>query len=282
MWPYHPYSELFPLLSDERAAELAVDIKARGLLEPITLYEGMILDGRNRYRACVAAEAEPRAVQYEGDDPVGWVLAKNLNRRHLTDDQRAMVGIEALPMIEAETEKRRRAAISLARSGETGRISVQSEGEPKHHPSQAAAAALVGVSPDRIARSKAVKQSDPELARDVAAGTKKLHEAEKEVKQRKSRRPELNPAVYLEGQVVKPPRPPRPDLTLHDRLYRSIGSGPSADEWRALAGEVRTVIPDLPHDAVKKLTHTISSENSARQDLARALRSLLDRSNGTP
>jgi ParB-like chromosome segregation protein Spo0J len=51
----HPAADLFPFMSDDELAELAVDIRAHGLLEPIVLLDGLVLDGRNRLRACEAA-----------------------------------------------------------------------------------------------------------------------------------------------------------------------------------------------------------------------------------
>ena len=66
----HPYADILPLLEGEAFDALVADIKANGLLEPITIYEGMILDGRNRLRACEAAGVEPRFVDYDGDDPL--------------------------------------------------------------------------------------------------------------------------------------------------------------------------------------------------------------------
>jgi ParB-like chromosome segregation protein Spo0J len=88
---FHEYANLFPLLDDAEIARLGADIRARGQEVPIMLHEGKILDGRNRYRACMVAEVEPRTEEYRGTDPLGYVVSHNLHRRHLTESQRGMV-----------------------------------------------------------------------------------------------------------------------------------------------------------------------------------------------
>jgi ParB-like chromosome segregation protein Spo0J len=89
--PFHPFANIFPMLAEERLHELAQDIKDRGLLDPITLYEGQILDGRGRYRACKITAVQPKFEDYVGDDALSFVVSRNLHRRHLTESQRAMV-----------------------------------------------------------------------------------------------------------------------------------------------------------------------------------------------
>lgn len=95
---YHPYANLFPMLSFARLHELSEDIKANGQLDPIIMHEGKILDGRNRWQACVMAEIEPRTVEFDGPDPLAYVISKNLVGRHLTESQRAMIAAKVATM----------------------------------------------------------------------------------------------------------------------------------------------------------------------------------------
>lgn len=90
--PFHPLADLFPLMKGNEFDELVYSIKQHGLREPITLYEGTILDGRNRYRACEVAGVEPRFVQFTGNDFHEFVTDKNLHRRHLNPSQLGLIG----------------------------------------------------------------------------------------------------------------------------------------------------------------------------------------------
>jgi hypothetical protein len=91
--PFHPLADIFPLMEGEEFDALVADIKANGLREAIVLYDGMILDGRNRYHACRAAGVEPTIQRYEKgglelQDPVAWVISRNIHRRHLTPEDK--------------------------------------------------------------------------------------------------------------------------------------------------------------------------------------------------
>lgn len=87
----HPLADIFPLIEGKEFDELVTSIRDHGLREPIVLFEGKVLDGRNRYRACEKAVVEPRFDEFTGDDPLAYVADKNLHRRQLTPAQSAMV-----------------------------------------------------------------------------------------------------------------------------------------------------------------------------------------------
>ncbi|WFP92754.1 MT-A70 family methyltransferase [Ensifer adhaerens] len=89
--PHHPLAALFPMIPDDELRELADDIAAHGQQQPVWLLDGAIIDGRNREAACHMAGIDAWTKEYEGDDPLGFVLSLNLRRRHLSESQRAMV-----------------------------------------------------------------------------------------------------------------------------------------------------------------------------------------------
>ena len=80
------------MLGDPEFSGLSnADITANGLREPIVLWEGQIIDGRNRMTACQRAGVPPTLTTLlHCPDPVAYVLSANLHRRHLTDDDRAL------------------------------------------------------------------------------------------------------------------------------------------------------------------------------------------------
>ena len=84
---FHELSSIFPLLEGDEFEQLKADIARNGLRDPITLYRGKILDGRNRYRACRDLGIKPRFQECDGDDsPLDLILSRNLHRRHLTKE----------------------------------------------------------------------------------------------------------------------------------------------------------------------------------------------------
>ncbi len=86
-FPYHPLSNLFPLMDGHEFDELVADVRLNGMRVPVVLCDGAILDGRNRYRAALLAGVEVPTVQFDWADPLSFVISANLHRRHLTTSQ---------------------------------------------------------------------------------------------------------------------------------------------------------------------------------------------------
>ncbi len=111
----HPAADLFPLLEGQEFVDLVEDIRSRGLIEPVWMYGDVLLDGRNRWRACNEAGVKVRTRRYVGDDPLGFSIAQNVKRRHLDVGQRAAIALRRSRMFAAEAAKRQ------AESGRKGR-----------------------------------------------------------------------------------------------------------------------------------------------------------------
>jgi hypothetical protein len=95
---FHPLANLFPMMTDSEIVDLGDDMVQHGQRKKIMLYEGMILDGRNRYRACLLKGIEPRFVEFMGgEDALAYVISMNLMRRNMTAGQRAMTMAMAYP-----------------------------------------------------------------------------------------------------------------------------------------------------------------------------------------
>ena len=92
----HPLGSLVPEMSKAEKGELRKSMKAHGFLpaHPIVIHEGKVLDGWHRYQEASKQGIDIVTKDYRGDDPAGYVLATNIQRRHLTDDQKAMVAGE--------------------------------------------------------------------------------------------------------------------------------------------------------------------------------------------
>ncbi len=136
----HPVADLFPMLPNAELRELAASIKKNGLLEPITMKGKQVVDGRNRLAACEIAGVKPTFSQWKAARGVtveAWIIAKNLNRRHLDESQRARLAVRLADLLPigkdgaGQTERRAAAAESMnvsARSVERAAVVVEKGG----------------------------------------------------------------------------------------------------------------------------------------------------------
>lgn len=171
---FHPASAIFPILDEQGLRALAEDIAANGQKEPVDLLDGTILDGRNRYLACLRAGVRPKFRRVEPHSPLEHVVSRNLVRRHLSESQRAAIAVELLPRLETEARERQR-------GGKGGRLLraqlPEAKGRARDH-----AGRLVGVSPRYVEDAKTIKATNPGEFEAVKSGKKTLSEVMRELK----------------------------------------------------------------------------------------------------
>ena len=85
----HPAAETFGLMDRCRFEELKADIKANGVRVPLAIYDGMLLDGRNRYTACLELGITDFPRENVTGNPWDLVWSLNGNRRDIAQDVRA-------------------------------------------------------------------------------------------------------------------------------------------------------------------------------------------------
>jgi ParB-like chromosome segregation protein Spo0J len=184
----HPAAAAFPLVSDAELAELAADIKANGLREPLCVWDAggkwVLLDGRNRLRACLAAGVAPHHRVVDTKDPIGFVVSANLRRRHLSPSQLAVLADE-LAQLRHGTNQHKKQDAPIGASSLT----------------QDQAADLVGASRRNTQRAREVREKGaPELLEAVKRGEVSLNAASQAVKLMP---PEKQRAAVAEKRVAE-------------------------------------------------------------------------------
>lgn len=175
-YPVHPAAELFPMMDAEALQALADDIREHGQREPVILYHGEVLDGRNRLRACELAGVEPlTCVRDDVGDPIDFVLSLNKHRRHLEPAQLATLSVDVRAAYAVAAAERMRATLRV------GTVTPASNGpllagtapvttQDNNARSLVQAAKQVGAGINATATMAAVQRVAPEVFAAVKSG----------------------------------------------------------------------------------------------------------------
>lgn len=236
----HPAADIFPMMTGEEFEALKEDIEAHGLLEPIVLDdEERILDGRNRYRACVDLEMDDDMIDfvaYEGEQsPIDFVISLNLKRRHLNESQRAMVGAKAVEIYQAE-------AASRMKSGTKADPKKKGESRQK-------AADTVNVSARSVGNAaKVLKGGSPDLIEQVEAGNLAVDSARLIVERPREEQDEIVSLV-----VTGKAKNLRQAVRMFDearRVEKAKKSKKKPTDVEVYEGDCLEVLPDLKNKSV--------------------------------
>lgn len=196
----HPAADAFPMMDKGRFDELAQDINANGLRQPIVLCDGQILDGRNRYKACLQLDIEPPTQTFQGN-PWDYVWSLNGARRDLVAEQRYLIWkmcheksaefeAAAKAIKDAANQKRSKATKKRPRNADGTLAPVLPQNvaaldeKPEHREANAKATAS-RTNRGAVHRGDTLAKERPDLAEQVRMGTMKPTEAHRQMKRDK-------------------------------------------------------------------------------------------------
>lgn len=173
---------LIPEVKGKRFDDLVANVRKHGLLHPIVRHKGEILDGRARLRACKLAHVEPQFIEFESlkvaCSPEEYLWSANVERLHLTADQRAVLVFEWAKVFKEEAKSRQLAALN--KGDKPGVASGAGTPNPTRH----ALADKAFTTTHKIQQVETVTKHAPRLIKHVASGKMKLREAAKIAKRK--------------------------------------------------------------------------------------------------
>jgi hypothetical protein len=184
--PVHPVCDMFPLMSASDLEAMAGDIFDHGLINPVVVHNGQLVDGRNRVLACKASDVPLRTVEwrdiYKGDEPLSrWIWSVNVERRHLTVDQIIAAQVELRAYEELEAAKLRMVAGGKAAGNHRPKGVTKRSHPKKREPTvRTKLAKELNVSERKVQQALNVKKYQPELLKEVQHGKIPLREAAKQ------------------------------------------------------------------------------------------------------
>lgn len=167
----HPYADLFPQMLPEEWGTFLSGIHENGVLIPIVLYQGKILDGRHRWQAVSTLAEQGIKIEcpityFEGDDAaaIRYAYEMNIRRRHLTTGQRACIGVPIKQHLQESVKQGQRTDLTSGKN--TGSDSRDMAGQ------------IVNVSGKTIDKAEKLQENAPDLFERVQAGEMPLSAAE--------------------------------------------------------------------------------------------------------
>jgi len=179
---FHAYAEIFPLIEGAEFDALVADIKEHGLREKIWLYEGKILDGRNRFLACKRAKVEPLFRKFSGtaESADAFVWSINAARRHLTASQLAMAAAKRATRQKGSNQHAQNCAPSQTTVAADAGVSRRTVQQARKVVEEGSKALQKAVESGEIPVSRAAAVIDLPKSEQLAAASKKTAPEEPE------------------------------------------------------------------------------------------------------
>jgi DNA modification methylase len=167
---------LIPPLSNEEFKQLERNILEEGIREPLITWNGILIDGHNRYMIAQEHDINYETLEKEFDNinrVKEWMINNQFGRRNLSNYQRSVLALQL------EDVFREKAKENQGNRNDIKQISAES----KPIETRQEIAKVANVSHDTIAKVKKIEAAaTPEVKARLNTGTMSINEAYKEIK----------------------------------------------------------------------------------------------------
>ena len=175
---------IFPAAKAEDYNRLRDDIRDNGYdsKQPIIIYEGEVLDGWNRWTACLELKINPPTRQFDGNESeaIGLVMRTN-KRRNLNSGQWATIAVEAediMAAIAAQAKRQQGKRTDLTSDKKLSEV-IKHEHAGK---TATKAADLFNTNRTYVNQAAKIKQAAPDVFEKVKAGKMTMQDAARAVR----------------------------------------------------------------------------------------------------
>lgn len=238
------FKELIPALTKEEYEQLEANILAEGVRDSLLVWNGVLIDGHNRYEIAtkhgIAFDVQEKEFA-DRAEAERWIILNQFGRRNLSAYDRSVLALKLKPIIEAQAKKNQGTRTDLTSARNLTKVddSVEEQGcqksgkadnflekSTKSKPinTRQEIAKAAGVSDNTIAKvEKIQKQATPEIKKAVKSGEMSINQAYQAIRkeEKKSKRQEL-----IKEQIEKPKTSAHIDIFTTDKKYRVVYADP--------------------------------------------------------
>jgi len=230
------FKDLIPPLEKDELTRLEKSIKTEGCREPITLWNGTIVDGHNRYNVCIRNKIEfkTKEKRFKNEEEVYlWMIDTQLGRRNISVYDRTRLALKQEDIISksAKEQQKRKPTFVLEKSTKQKTNQKILVGTKKPLDTRKKIAEIAKVSDNTVAKVKFIEQkADDKQKADLSSQKVSINKTYNELK-KADKRKEI---VEKFQQPKLPQKKKKYNVILADppwnfKHYSDKGKGKAAD-----------------------------------------------------
>lgn len=192
------FKALIPPLSVEEFEQLKQNIILEGCRDSIVTWNGVIIDGHNRFKICTENNISFNTIEKEfktESDVIEWIILNQFGRRNLSNYQRSVLALRLEDLFREKAKEKQRAS---------GGAVVQKSAEPPIETRQELAK-VANVSHDTIAKVKAIEAKAPEEVKvKLRTGEVSINQAYTDIKREEKKQEQTQRFEQLEQKASEP------------------------------------------------------------------------------